>query len=93
MNDIYVTFAACQEVLKNPQIKTAQHFHIDLEVMIKYGDLQTADQDACGGQLGSNDLLEIFTVSKIHLCPKWYMHSILNKESRKALPTFVILFL
>lgn len=43
MNDIYVTFAVCQEVLKTLQIKTTQDFHIDLEVMIKYGDLQTAD--------------------------------------------------
>lgn len=88
MNDIYVTFAASQEVLKNLQIKTVQHFHIDLEVMIKYGDLQTADQDACGGQLCNNNLLEIFTVLKISLCPKWYIYSIFNKESRKALPTF-----
>lgn len=60
MNDISVTFAACQEVLKNPQIKTVQHFHIDLEVMIKYGDLQTADQDACGGQLCNNGSVRNF---------------------------------
>lgn len=60
MNDIYVIFAACQEVLKNPQIKTAQHFHIDLEVMIKYGDLHTADQEACGGQLCSNGSVRNF---------------------------------
>lgn len=43
MNDIDVTFVACQEVLKTLQIKTMQDFHIDLEVMIKYGHLQTAD--------------------------------------------------
>lgn len=60
MNDIYVTFAACQEVLKNPQIKTVQHFHIDLEVMIKSGDLQAADQDACGGQLWDNGCVRNF---------------------------------
>jgi len=43
MNDIYVTFAACQEVLKTLQIKTTQDFHNDLEMVIKYGHLQTAD--------------------------------------------------
>lgn len=60
MNDISVAFAACQEVLKNPQIKTTQDFHTDLEVMIKYGDLQTADQDACGGQQCNNGSVRNF---------------------------------
>lgn len=70
MNDISVAFAAYQEVLKNPQIKTTQDFHTDLGVMIKYGDFQTADQDACGGHGATMDLLEIFTIPEICLCPK-----------------------